>query len=493
MTKVKTMKTTFQIRSESLGGRGFAVCTAACIFATLSAGAPPSAIAAPSATATVTVSRLEVIRRAAELNPQVASARAEIQRYEALQDQVFAARFPTISMTVGVATSLQADVVTPNGVDSRRSAYDDFSFDQLSAAFIGQLQAIQPLYTFGKIDLRGEAADHGLSARKAQVRMTQGDIALEAAKIYEGLIYAKAVLLFLDDLKGIAEKSLEQTEELIEEGAPDVSEQDILRVKSAQGLANLGRTEAEAGVSQATEGIRAYLSLPKGVTIIAADEYLEPVSMKSSRIEDVIELALNNRPEFEALKEGILGFEKLADATEADYFPNIFLAGLVSAAYTPGREFVQSRYVFDPLGHFVAGALIGAQWEIQWDMAGQRAREIEADAIKLAGLLEWAEQGIPAEVNQAYQDVVRARRDILQLAETVPLTKRWVIKASANYGIGLGSSRDLADAVTNYVLLKTAELRAVYRLNVALAELAKVTGTLVGAETPIYPGQGSKP
>ncbi len=449
-------------------------------------------VAFGQSTSSITLSRVEVVRRAAEQNPQVASARAEIYRSEALQNQVFAARFPSLSVRVGIATSLQADLVDENGATSRRSAYDDFEFDQLSAAFVGQALATQPLYTFGKIDLRGEAADHGLRAQRAQVRMTQADVAFEAAQIYEGLIYANEVLRFLDDLDGIAEKTLEQTEDLLDDGAPDVSEQDILRVKSAQGLAALGRTEAEAGVSQAIEGLRAYLGIDRGVIILPEDEYLEPISMKPSRLEDLIDLAMNNRAEFDALREGILGYERLADAESAGYYPNIFLAGFVTAAYTPGRDLIQSRYVFDPLGHFVPAALIGAQWDIQWDMAGQRANEVRADAIKLTGLLKWAEQGIPAEVNQVYQEVVRARADIAQLEETIPLTKQWLVRASANYGVGLGPSRDVADAVTNYVLLKTAQLKAVYRLNIALAQLAKVTGTLPDGDSPLYPGRGSK-
>ena len=467
-------------------------CTAIAVVVVGGLSAPLIASAAETTkTATVTIGRVDVIRRAADQNPQVLSARGEIHRYEALQNQVYAARFPTIGVNVGVATSLQAELEDEDGVTSRRSAYKDFAFDQLSAAFIGQLLGTQPLYTFGKIDLRGEAANAGLKAARAQVRITQADIAFEAVSIYEGLLYAKAVLLFLDDVDGIALKTLEQTEDLIDEGSPDVSEQDILRVKAAQGLSALGRTEAEAGVSQAIEGLYAYLGIPRGTLITTADEYLDPVSNTPTRLEDVIELALTNRPEFDALQQGILAYQKLSEAEAADYYPNIFFAGLVSAAYTPGREFTQSRYVYDPLGHFVAGALIGAQWEIQWDMAGQRAEEVRADAIKLAGLLKWAEQGIPAEVNQVYQDVVRARKDIKQLAESVPLTKQWVVRASANYGVGLGTSRDLSDAATNYVLLKTAELSAVYRLNVALAKLAKVTGTLVDGNSPLYPGRGS--
>lgn len=440
-------------------------------------------------TGTLTVDRAEVIRRAIKQNPQAAAARAELVRARARQGMVRAARFPEIEFTVGIAASLKADLVDGTAVESTRSAYD-FRFQDLTATFGGVITLTQPLYTFGKIDLRGEAADRALDATKAQIRMTEVDIAFEAVKLYEAHLYAQTLLLFVKDLEDIGARSLEETEFLLEEGSPDVSIQDKLRLQSAMGLARIAKAQAKAGISQSIEGLRAYLGLPAGTKVQLTDSFLIPISAEPTSFETMVGWAKNNRPEFAALKNGITAYEKLADAEEADYYPDIFLYGYISGAYTPGREFITTRYVLDPLGHFLPVGLIGARWTVQWDMAGQQAEVTRTDAYRLINLLKWAELGIPAELNKPYQDVVSARENIKDANETIKTAKQWLVRASADYGAGLGSSRDLTDAVQAYVLLKNAEIEAVYKLNVALAELAKVTGTLDSGTSSLYPGKG---
>lgn len=437
--------------------------------------------------ATIRLDRAEVVRRAASQNPKVAATRAEIYRAEARAGQVRAAHFPDVSLIAGVATGLKGQLTDRLGAESVEDAYD-FQLRDLSATFATQIQVIQPLYTFGKIDLRGQAVEHSLRAAEAQVNITEGEVALEAAKLYEAHIFANAILLFLDDIEDIAARSLEDTEALLEEQAPDVKVQDKLRLQAAQHVARIARAQAEAGADQSREGLRAYLALDPNAKIEVADEYLDPIAPVPSRLEELVDLAVNNRPEFKALSNGIQAIEHLAEAERADYFPDIFLLGYLSAAYTPGRDWIRTPYVFDPMGHVVPTLALGARWTIQWDAAGHRADEVLADAHKYAGLLAWAQQGVPAQVNKSYQDVLRYRKAIKEADEGIPLTKQWLVRASADYGAGIGPSREITDAVEAYVLLKFSQLEAVYMLNVSLAELAAATGTLVSGSS-LYPGK----
>lgn len=445
----------------------------------------------------IRISRLDVITRAAKQNPQVAAQRAELVRARARQGRVRAARFPEISITTAIATGLQADLEDPpeHGVNSTRSAYDFNLARDLSATFAVQAQLLQPLYTFGKIDLRREATDAALEASKAQVEMTAADIALEAAKLYEAHLFAQSVLLFLEDNEGFARRNLEETEFRLEEGDTEVKVQDKLRLRTALSLVRAGQAQARAGISQSREGLRAYLDIPADTTIEVADDFLEPLSSQPGPLERLVQQALEERPEIRALENGIQAFHRLADAETAGYFPDIFLLGLVSAAYTPGRDFVTSRYVLDPMGHFLPVALIGARWTVQWNSAGQKADEVRADAFRLTSLLEWAKAGMPAEVNKVYQDVIQYRTAIKELEEALPLTKQWTVRASADYGVGLGPSREITDAAQAYVIVKLGVLDAVYKLNVALAELAKATGALASGTSELYPGlmRGTRP
>jgi outer membrane protein TolC len=439
----------------------------------------------------VTINRAMAIQRVLDENPEIRATQAEVMVAEARTDQVDAAKYPSLDVTVGVASSLAAENSDQdeNGVRSSQAAYGEFDLGQLRPAFLGRLTATQPIHTFGKIGLREEAAEAGLKAARAQGRMGAADVLIQVAMLYESHLYAKDVLLFVKDIQQVAERSIEETEARLDVGAFDVSPQDLLRLKTALGAANLIENFANAALSQTSEGLRAYLGYPPGTKIETEEDYLDPVNEQATALEDLIALARDQRPELVALSQGIEAYDKLADAEYADWFPNLFALGFVSGAWTPDRDQQQSRFVVDPLNHFVAGALVGAQWKIQWDSATHRAAEIRAEAFRLEQLQVWATSGLPAEVNRYHREVTRARADIEQLKITLPVTQEWVVRASADYAAGFEDSRGVTDAVAAFVRMKNNELDAVYRLNLNLAELAKATGTLGREGGTLYPGE----
>lgn len=442
----------------------------------------------------ITIGREDVIRLTRE-NPQIDSVYAEVLRAQAQQGRVEAAQYPSLVVNLLTFTSLAAENSdqAENGVRSRTGAYRDFNLDQMRPGFGGDGTAVLPLYTFGKIGLREKAAQAAERAGVHQVELTQGEVIFEAVDIYESYLLAHEIWLFLQDIKGIGERSIEDTRARLEVADPDTRRGDLLRLTTSLKLAETLENQVAAGMVQAKEGLRAYLSLPDDAKIAIADDQLVPLSAEPSSVEKMIALAQENRAEFKALAEGIKAFTALADAERADYYPDLFLGGYISGVYTPDRDWLESRYVLDPFGHFIAGAGLGLRWTLDWDGASYRADEVMADAQKLQGLLRWAEQGIPAEVNKVYQEVKRARKDIAAFDEGIPDAREWLLRATTDFSTGLGPSYEVTDAVTTFVLLNSGRIEAVYRLNRSLAELAKVTGTLADGDSPLYPGRTGEP
>jgi outer membrane protein TolC len=161
----------------------------------------------------------------------------------------------------------------------------------------------------------------------------------------------------------------------------------------------------------------------------------------------------------------------------------------VSAAYTPGRDIADSRYVQDPFGGFYPGLLVGARWQLTWGMAAERAAEQRAVAKQLSALEAFARTGIPAEVTQAYEEVRRAKADWAEAHRGIGSAKAWLVRADADASVGLGPSSELTDAARAYVELRVASFDAAFRHNVALAALARATGTLGDPASSSYPGQ----
>jgi len=433
-------------------------------------------------------SRAQAIAQALKQNPQIAAARARRAQSEAERTQADSARWPQVSVELGIGPSLRASLVPGTAVESTRGRYDLAAKD-LSVVVGGRVSVVQPLYTFGKLDGYRAAAAHGIRAREAQTQMTQADVALEAARLYEALLFARDSARFFEELENYVVRTILATKERLEADTPDVTEQDQLRLETALAAVRLALNYARAGQEQAQAGLVAYLGLTPGARLEPAEDELKALQTVQAQAPWLIANALRHRPELGALREGALAYDSLAAVERAGSLPDLFLMGVVDAAYTPGRDWIQTRYVIDPLNHVDPGILLGARWQIQGSMAQGRSAQRGAQARELRSLQSWANSGLPAQVEKAYADATRARLDIAEAHTAVSRAKRWMVQANGDYLIGMSTSQPLVDAVRAYTELRAAELDAIYRHNAAVAELAYATGTLVGDRLGLYPGK----
>lgn len=446
-----------------------------------------STLLAVSTSATArTLDRRAAIRRALEQNPQIAAARADEQAVAAQRRQADAARWPMVSFTAAVGPSVQATLVPGTAVQSVESQYKNLALSDLSVVLLGDLSVIQPLYTFGKIAKRQEAADHGLSARVAQTRMKKADVALAVATIYEGYLFARDADLSFGETLHWLDRTLESNEARQSKSPTGVGERDAMRLKSGRALAAMGQNQARAAMAEATSGLAAYLGFPQDEPIVFAESELESVGHAPENLPALVALAVDHRPELTAAREGQRAFDALARAEAAGFLPDIFALGLVSVAYTPGRDWIETRFVIDPLNHFYPALLVGLRWQFQWDMAQARAAEQHAQAENLRHTGEWASVGIPAEVRLAFEDIRRTDLDVARGTEGLLQARKWVVAAGADYAIGLLDAREISDALLAYTTLRTQLLRARFDHNVAMASLNKATGTLDGESELFY-------
>ncbi len=433
-----------------------------------------------------TLDRRAAVRRALEQNPQIAAARAEEQAAMAQRRQADAARWPLVSFTAAFGPSMQATLVPGTAVQSVESQYKNFSWSDLSVVMMGDLSVIQPIYTFGKIAKRQEAADHGLHAREAQTRMKRADVALEVATLYEGYLFARDAQLSFEETLHWLDRTLDSAEERLAKGATGVSERDVLRLRSGKALAAIGQNQARAGMAEATSGLAAYLGFPQNEPIVFAEPELQSIGRTPESISALVALAGDHRPELTALREGQRALDALGRAEAAGFLPDIFALGLVSVAYTPGRDWLETRFVIDPLNHFYPALLVGLRWQFEGNMAQARAAEQYAQAAVLQHTAEWADVGIPAEVRVALEELHRTDLDVAKGTEGVTQARKWVVMAGADYAIGFLDAREVSDSLLAYVTLRNALLRARFDHNVAMAALNKATGTLDGGSELFY-------
>ncbi len=429
------------------------------------------------------LSRADVMRRAAR-HPTTGAMDSQTDQARAMKRQADALRWPRISASVGILPSLRATLVDGTQADSVESA-TDYRLGDVRPAFSGDLTIIQPLYTFGKIAHRQHAAELGIAAYAARSRMQQAEVAVEGAELYEGYLLARDLQRFLEEADHMLVRSIESTEARIAAKAADVTPHDLLRLQTARGPLIAGLHQAEAGTRQAAAGLRSYFGLGADATIELADDHLDAITTGTLALPELVRRALDDRPELVALSKGAAASDALAEAERSGYLPDLVALGFVSFAYTVDRDPVESRFVYDPARHIVPGVGLGLRWELWGGLAGARADEQHARGDELRHLERWARDALPADVTNAYEALERARADLPALAASVAFAKEWVVRANADYAVGMVDSITLADAVEAYITNRLAQLEAVYRFNVALAQLSRAIGAF-GAVDSLY-------
>jgi outer membrane protein TolC len=287
-----------------------------------------------------------VITKALSGNAQVSDARARRQQADAERVQADSARWPQVTLDVAVGPSLRAELVPGTAAESTRSRCDLAPSD-LSFVVGGRLSVVQPLYTFGKIDAFRAAAGHGVRARDAQTCMTQAEVALEVARLYEGLLFARDAERFLEELEHYVERTILATEERAQTDDAGSEEQDVLRLQTALAVVRLSLHYAQAAHRQANAGVAMQLGLAQGTPVEPREDELKPLGGGSADRTALVATALRLRPELEALQQGALAYDSLAAAERAGVLPDVFLMGFADGAYTPGRDLIESRYVSD--------------------------------------------------------------------------------------------------------------------------------------------------
>lgn len=434
------------------------------------------------------LTRSKAIAMALTQSPRIASVAAGELVARAHRGQARAARGPSLTAVLATGPALRAQLVPGTGAASTEDMYGDVGLDDLSVVVGGRFELAQPLYTFGKVAERERAAEHELRARSSETQLARADLALRVAEIYEGLLLARAAEAFFEEMQYWATRTLDDARQEARAGGSS-TEQDVARLEAALAGVRLGFHQAGAGKRQAEAGLRAYLALPSGELppVVAAGP--EPLPVDPGDARALVAMALAHRPELRALREGGAAYEALARAEAAGDYPDFFALAFASAAYTPGRDIPTSRYMQDPFNGFYPGLLVGARWQLTWGMASERAAEQRARAKQLTALETFARTGIPAEVTQAHEDVLRAKADWAEARQGVSSAKAWLVRAEADAAVGLGPTSELTDAARAYVELRLASFGAAYRHNVALASLARATGTLGDPASTLYPGK----
>ena len=426
--------------------------------------------AAETVSAKLVLDLKECIRRAIVTAPELGEAQADIDQTAAKLAEAGSHRYPQIEfigLTGPVPQARGNQVSSPDSIDQT---------DRWTWFERGDATLIQPLYTFGKIAENMKAAGHGIEVDRAKKEQRRNEVALKVKEYYYGLLLARELKEVVLEVRESLDKARDKAQKLLDKGSANVEELDIYKLDAFNGEVGKYLAEAQKGESLALFALRSRMGIPADRELDIATERLVYEEEKSEALPAYLETARLKRPEYRQIREGLRARSALVEAARAAWYPDIFLAGYLSAAHSEGRDRVSNPYVPDQFNHLWGGVALGLKWKLDFGITGAKVAGEQAQYNRLLSTSEYAEANIPLQIRKFYLELQEAGKSIEATRTAYSHAKKWVVAALANFDFGIGPAKEIFDALQNYARMRAAYFQSIYNYRIAQANLDYATG-----------------
>lgn len=449
---------------------GRVICVGTVIFALL-ACATPGLAGEGQGGGKVVLDLKGCVARAIAAAPEMGEAGADIDLAASRFAEARGHLFPTIEF-LGLAGPV------PQARGDQVSSPDSINENGSWTYFVrGDATIIQPLYTFGKISENMRAATHGIEVDRAKKEQTRNEIALKVDEYYNGLLLAREMQALLRYVADTLKDARDKAQKLFDDGSPNVVLEDLYKLDSYRGAVAGYLAEANKGERLALAALKARLGLAADADFDIATTELVAETDTIADVAAYVTAARDKRPEFRQIREGLKAREALVEAARAEYYPDIFVAGYLSGAYSEKRDRVNNPWVPDQFNHYWGGIALGLRLKLDFGITDAKVAGKRAEFNRLEHTRAFAEANIPLQVRKYYLDLDAAQEKMAATTQGYRNAKKWVVAAVSNFDFGVGPAKEIFDALEQYAKTRAAYFQAVYDRNLAKAGLEYATGT----------------
>jgi len=409
----------------------------------------------------------QCLERALQHSPAVREAQAEIGIAESRLAQAKAGRLPQATFTSlgGVVNAAHGDAV--NGRTDN---------DALGLFTKGELEVVQPLYTFGRLQHEILAASKGVATQHAATAQARNATISAVKELYYHLLFSQQLKELLDEVQQNFTKALDTAQQRLDAGESTITQQDILRLRI--GLAGVTKetfTLARA-IAVTQDALMRELRLPPDADFRIADTNLEPVELRLQPLDIYLEHVGENRPELLQLDAGVAARQARLQAARSAYYPALFVAGGLRYAVAPNRDNQDSPFARDDFNYFNGGMALGLRWRLDFWMTQAKVAEHLAELSKVEVQKENAVLGIGLDVRRRYLEVQEAQQK-LDAAQTARRAARALMVSNlTNFNLGIGEAKDVFESLGLYTRIASDYYMTVRDFNIAAAKLTQATG-----------------
>jgi outer membrane protein len=425
------------------------------------------------------------LARVLAASPEVGAAEATADYARARYAQARAGRWLT-EFELRTAHSLAPGLRVPAGSPYPREAiYLDpgvrNEWDRLRPYNRVDVEALQPLLTWGELSGTLDAARFGAESDAAAADVQRGATALRFAETYYGLVLARHLDGLARETGRLITRARTQVQDLLDGGDTTLSTSDLYELRLAEVEQRRLAAEVAGRLATARAGAARQLFLPDGTPFAPADSALAPLPFVRDSLSTYVETALDARPELRQARAGLRARQALVRVARSDLYPKLGLGVSATYGYAHGRYNPPTPYIGDPFITRTVRPGLGLQQNLAFGQTRARIQQAEAQAREVRYRAEGATQLVAFEASEAYHALVAAEAGVAAADETLTIAREWALQAGIDYDLGLASARDLVRATRARLEAEAAWADRVYRYNLTVVRLLGRTGRLVPA------------
>jgi outer membrane protein TolC len=417
--------------------------------------------------------------RARKNDPRAQQAVAQMENAQGRSDEARWAFFPDFSTTayIGGPTPERRLGTPPDTLGSGRSG-PSFS-GNLGVTAHADVQAILPIWTFGKLTAGRSAGEHLVKATEALLQRARDQAAFDTARAYWGYQTARNADDSVRKIRDRLAQAKETAQKLLKQQSDQISKSDALKLDYLSEEIEAKHAEAVKNRDLALTGLRLLVGAQPGEDLPVAQQDLpDPPALPPA--DEVLRKALERRPETHAAAEAVHARQNLVDLARARLWPDLALVGGARFTETTNADNPPSPFANNPYHEssgYVALALRGT-FDVPQKLA--RLRQAEADLHEALAMRLGAEQLVRLEVQQALGDLAEARVRAERYAKETAIGKQLATQAGVAFDSGLGEARELLEDTLLYARADGERFKALFDAQIAYAALEKASGGPLG-------------
>jgi outer membrane protein TolC/preprotein translocase subunit SecF len=416
-----------------------------------------------------TITLSEAIDLARKQNPSLKIARAQVRENQQKTVTARADYFPQLSNETSLMRLSDRELVTvPAGALGTVPGLGPFpiqsiTFDQGSnTILLANTTLSQPLTQLFKIKEGVRVAAANQRITEAELKKAEDDVVLGVHQLYFGLLTASRQVGALEAQIVAAQEALREAEEAVRAG-------NALEVTAIGARASLLKSRqsllaAENQVSDLNAEMDDLLGLPLDTELKLAE--VSASSGERPTREQYLAAALNHNPELQAAKETVSKARSALMAAHFEYIPNV--GAFARETYQSGVPFLTHN--FGTFGLQMTWNVF--DWGKRKGVVGERAAQLTQAEENLRRITD----RIAVDVEKAYRKLERTQMMVDVAQEALTLRKEGNRISADQLKAGLTSDAKNAEAVAAARGAEVDELEARLSYELALAEMARITG-----------------